>query len=131
MEILSRRRRLANLEVIHRCELQEAFNAGAGVLRALAFVSVRKQQYQAGEQVPLGFAGNNELINDRLRYVGKVTKLRFPQNQSLRIVSAVAIFKSKDSRFRERGIVNLAARLILGDVLKRNEFLFVFNIEKD
>src|SRR5437016_2749905 len=101
------------------------------MLRALAFVSVRQQQDQAREQVPLGFAGNNELIDDGLRYVGEVAKLRFPQNQSLWTVSAVAIFKAQHPRFRERGIVNLTARLILRDVLKRNVFLFVLNIEKD
>ena len=52
MKILGRIRRLANLQIVFGGELQKAFDAGAGVFRALAFVAVRQQQHHAGEQVP-------------------------------------------------------------------------------
>ena len=71
-----------------RGELQIALDARAGVLRALAFVSVRQQHHNAGEQSPLVFARGDELVDDDLRAVGEVAELRLPQHQRFGIVAA-------------------------------------------
>ena len=52
MEILRRVRRLADLEIVARRELQKAFDAGAGVLRPLAFVAMRQQAGPRPRAVP-------------------------------------------------------------------------------
>src|SRR6476660_9030256 len=101
VKVLRGVRGLGNLEIVHRCKLQEAFDARAGVLRSLAFVAVRQQEDQARKQVPLGFSGNNELIDDRLRDVSKVAELCLPENQRFRIVAAVAVFEAEDACFGE------------------------------
>jgi len=47
MEILHRIRRLADLEIVTGGELQEALGPGAGVLRALTFMTMRQKQNDA------------------------------------------------------------------------------------
>ena len=101
---------LADLDVVPRCELQEALDARAGVFRALAFVAVRQQQHQAGKQFPLVFAGADELIDDCLRDVDEVAELRFPQDQRFGIVAAVAVFEAHHAGFGESGVVDFATR---------------------
>ena len=95
VEILRGGGGLANLHVVARGELQVALDARAGMLRSLAFVAVRQQQDEAGEQIPLVFAGADELIDDDLRAVGEVAELRFPQNQRFGIVAAEAVLESE------------------------------------
>ena len=78
-----------------RGELQVALDAGAGVFRPLAFVAVRQQHDQPGEQAPLVLAGDDELIDDDLRAVGEVAELRLPQHQRFGIVAAVAVLEAQ------------------------------------
>ena len=95
MKILRGVRGLRDLDIVLRGELQEALDAGAGVFRSLAFVAVGQKHHEAGEQAPLGFSGGNKLIDDGLRDVYEISELRFPQNQGLRIVAAVAVFEAE------------------------------------
>ena len=53
VKILRRIRRLADLEIVPRRELQKAFDAGAGMLRPLAFIAVGQQQHHARRAVPI------------------------------------------------------------------------------
>src|SRR5437588_12786012 len=99
MEVLCGRRRLADLQIVSRCQLQKTFDPRARVLRALAFVSVRKQQHYPRKQSPLVFTRAYELIDDGLRHVHEVAKLRFPEHERLRIVAAVTILKSQHASF--------------------------------
>src|SRR5207302_4848944 len=46
VEILSRRGRITNLQIIFRAELEVTLYARARMLRALAFVTVRQQHHQ-------------------------------------------------------------------------------------
>src|SRR5438034_2516762 len=81
MEILSRRGRIAHLEVVLGALLEPALQAGAGVLRALAFVAVRQEQHQAAVALPFGLAAREELVADDLAAVGEVAKLGFPYDE--------------------------------------------------
>ncbi len=99
MEVLPRGRRLANLHVVARAQLQIALDARAGVLRPLAFVAVRQQQNQPGKQVPLVFSGRDELIDDDLRAVGEVAELRLPRHQRLGIIAREAVLEAHHRSF--------------------------------
>src|SRR6266404_2114571 len=81
VKILSGSRGLANLHVVLGGELHEAFQAGAGMFRSLAFVAVRQEHYDAGRQIPFILAGADELVDDHLCPVRKIAELRFPQNE--------------------------------------------------
>ena len=131
VEILRGGRGLADLDVVARGELQVALDAGAGVLRALAFVAVRQQQHEAAEQAPLVFAGGDELIDDDLRAVGEVAELRFPQHQGFRVVAAVAVLEAEHAGFGEDRVVDAEARLVRGEVVQRNPALLVFDVDED
>ena len=112
MEVLRCGGRLADLDVVVRGELQIALDAGARMLRALAFIAMRQQHDHAGQQSPLVFAGRDELVDDNLRAVGKVAELRLPQHQRLGIVAAVAVLEAKHAGFRKHRVVNLKPRLV-------------------
>src|ERR1700693_3084229 len=88
---------LRNLDVVFGGELQKPLDTGAGVFRSLAFVAVRQEQDEAGEQVPLGLPGGDELIDDGLRDVYEIAELGFPENESLGIVAAVAVFEPENA----------------------------------
>src|SRR5205085_3226474 len=95
MEILGRVGGLANLEIVACGQLQVTLDASAGVLWSLAFVAVREKHDDAGEQSPLVFTSADELVENRLSDVGKISKLRFPQNQCFRIIASIAVFKAE------------------------------------
>ncbi len=59
-------------------ELQEALETCARMLGAHALVAVRKEHDEAALAAPLGLARGDELVDDALSRVGKVTKLRLP-----------------------------------------------------
>ena len=102
VKILRGVRGLRDLDVVLCGELNEALDAGAGVFRSLAFVAVGEKQHEAGEQVPLGFSGGDELIDDGLRDVHEVAELRLPEDESLGIVAAVAVFEAEYALLGER-----------------------------
>ena len=56
VEVIGGRRAVGDLHVVLGGKLQEAFEAGAGVLRALAFVAVRQQQTRPDMRSHLRFA---------------------------------------------------------------------------
>src|ERR1700732_4941809 len=100
MKILRGGRGLADLQIVFGGQLEKAFEARAGVFRTLPLVTVRQKQNDAGGQVPFIFGCGNELIDDDLRTVDEVSELRFPGDQRLWIIAAVAILEAQDTRFR-------------------------------
>ena len=83
VEVVRRRRAVRDLPVVLGAELQEALEAGRGVLRPLALVAVRQQAHEAGHAQPLALAGRDELIEHDLRAVGEVAELGLPQASAL------------------------------------------------
>lgn len=63
-------------------ELQEAFHAARAVFRALAIVAVRQAHHETRSLEPFHLARSNELVNDALSIVGKITELSFPDDKS-------------------------------------------------
>ena len=119
-----------DLHVVARAELQIALDAGAGVLRALAFMPVRQQQNQSGQQVPLVFPGNDELVDDDLRAVGEVAELRFPHHQRFGIVARVSVLEAHHRGFGKLGVVDLDPRLIGRQMAQRHVFLLVLDVDQ-
>ena len=56
------------------------------MFRPLPFVSMGKQQSQSAQSVPFMLAAGNKLINNNLRRIGEISKLRLPDYQSIRVV---------------------------------------------
>src|SRR5262249_53570072 len=97
MEVLSRGRRLADLDVVLGGKLQVALDTRAGMLGALAFIAMRKEHHQAGEQPPLVFAGDDELVDDDLGSVREIAELGFPEREAVRIVAAESVLEAQHS----------------------------------
>ena len=89
MEVLRRRRWLTDLKVVFGAQLQEPFDAGARVLKALAFVPVRQ----------FIFGRRDALIDDHLRIVREIAELRLPQHQRFGVITAVAVLEADDGCF--------------------------------
>ncbi len=64
-------------------------------------VAVREEQRQTSLAQPLRFARGDELIDNNLRRVGKIAKLRFPNDQRVRIVQRISELKTEDAEFRQ------------------------------
>src|SRR5215475_9848719 len=86
------------------------------MLRALSFQTVRQQQNDAAQTPPLVLRGCNELIDDRLRDVPEISKLRLPRDERVRHVEAIAILEPQYSGFGERAVVDLDRRLVRGKI---------------
>ena len=116
---LSRSRRHADLHVLLGAELQITLQTRGGVLRALPFVTVRQQHHQATHTAPLLLAGADELVDNNLRTVGKVTELRFPDGQGAWFSRGVTVFKRQNRLFRQHGVPDLELALTVMHVLQR------------
>src|SRR6267142_4865245 len=92
MEILSGCGWVNDLHVVLRGEMEKTFEAGAGMLGALAFEAVGQKQNNAAEAFPLVLCAGDELIDDRLGGIPEITELSLPENESIGIVEAEAIF---------------------------------------
>src|SRR5262249_51337980 len=129
VEILRRRRRLTNLNIVFRCELEVALNTRAGMLRPLALITVWEQHDNAGGQIPLVIASADELIDDDLCAVGEIAELRFPHDERFGIVAAESVFEAKASGFGERRIVDFAKCLLPGKMGKGDPVVFGIRID--
>ncbi len=129
VEIVGRAGDVAHLDVVVGAQLQEAFEAGAGVFRPLAFEAVRQQHDQAIGAQPLGLAAGDELVDHDLRAVGKVAELRLPQHQRLGIGQGKAVFEAEHAEFGQDRIVDL--ELAVGQRGQRNVLVLVLLVDPD
>src|SRR5699024_10820250 len=63
--------------------------------------------------------GVDELDDDRLRSADEVAELRLPQHQGLRALDGVAVLEAERRELRERGVVDVEPRLVVGEVGQR------------
>jgi len=123
VEILGRRGGIDDLHVFLRAELEEALEAGAGVLGALAFVAVREEHDDRGGAAPLRLGGGDELVDDDLRAIREIAELGLPDAEHRGVVHRVAVVETEHGVFGERAIINAEGLLLRRDVLERNEWL--------
>src|SRR6187402_587504 len=131
VEVLRRVRRLRDDHVVRGTELQIAFDACGGVLRSLAFVAMRQKHDDAREQMPLGFARSDELVDDDLRAVGEVAELRLPEGERLRIIARVAVLEAEHCGLGQHRVVDLEATLAIVEVLQRRIAQLRLGVDED
>src|SRR6185369_10153048 len=110
MKILRRCRRITDLEIVLRTQLQVALEACARMLRSLSLVTMRQQHSEPRSLFPLVFGSGDVLIDDRLCTISEITKLRFPKHEGGFVDDCVAILKSEHALFRQRTIKHIKAR---------------------
>ncbi len=109
VEQVRRRGQVHHLHVVLGGHLQEPLDAGARVLRALSFVAVRQEQGEARQAQPLVLRRGEELVDDHLAAVGEVAELRFPDDEPLGRVEAVAVLEPEHAGLAQRAIPDLEA----------------------
>ena len=124
VEIVGGRRAVGDLHVVFGAELQIALEPGRGMVGALAFVAVRQEHHQPRHAEPLAFARGDELVHHHLGAVGEVAELAFPQRQRLGLGQRVAVFEAEHGLFRQHGVDDFVARLLVSDVVERRIGLF-------
>ena len=62
--------------------LQKPFDAATGMLGALSVITMRQKHDKSGLTEPLVFTSREELINNDLSAIDKVTELGFPQDET-------------------------------------------------
>ncbi len=100
------------------------------MFRALTFVTVRQQHHQTRHAQPFGFARADELVNDDLCTVGKITELGFPQNQRMRFGKGDAIFEAQNTGFGQGRVEDFKLGLAGTDVVERGVFCLVGLIDQ-
>src|SRR5215467_7622355 len=73
---------------------------------------MREQQHHAAQPSPFLLRAGDELVDDDLSDIGKISELSFPHHQSVGTVKTIAVFKARDARLRERTVINLHGRLV-------------------
>jgi hypothetical protein len=66
------------------------------------------------------------LINNALRVVAEITKLRFPHDQAVGVHQTVAEFKTERAEFRQGAIAHGKVGLFVGQVVQRDVQAFIF-----
>ena len=130
VEVVRRRRAVGDLHVVLGAHLQEALEAGGGMLRTLALVAVRQQADEARHAQPLALARRDELVEHHLRAVGEVAELRLPQGQRVGLGQGVAVLEAEHRLFREHRVDDLVAGLALADVVERRVALLVLLVDQ-
>ncbi len=131
MEILRRGGQIADLDIVIGAGLEKAFEPCAGMFRPLSFLSVREQQHYAAWLLPFRFGGNDKLIDEHLRAVGEIAKLRFPNAKHSRIIEGVTVIEPEHSGLRKRTVVNANAGLLLRQMHERDVGLAGFGVVKN
>src|SRR5690606_25583552 len=90
-------------------------------LGALTLEAVRQQQHQTAQPLPLVFSAADKLVDDDLRDVDEVSELRFPNDQPLGAIQAVAPLEAEYAGLAERTVVQLEPTLVGRDVAQRHE----------
>ena len=106
VEVLRRRRGVADLDVVLGGRGEEALDAGRRVLRALALVAVRQQQHEAVALAPLVLGGDEVLVDDDLGAVDEVAELRLPQHERLGVAVGVAVLEAERGVLRQQRVVD-------------------------
>ena len=100
VEVLRRRRRVDDLDVVLGAHREEALDASRRVLGPLALVAVRQQHDEARRLAPLVFGGDEELVDDDLRAVDEVAELRLPGDERVLVDDRVAVLEAERPRTR-------------------------------
>ena len=82
-------------------KLQESFKTSTRVLRTLTIETVGEADDQTGPLQPLLLTTGNELVDDTLCVVSKVTELSFPDGQRVGGDEGVTELETEGTEFRQ------------------------------
>ena len=91
--------------------LQESFKVTCRMFRSWSIKAMREKQYQPSLSEPFRFWSSQVLVNDKLGWVVKVSKLSFPNTKILWTFETVSVFVCHWSKFTQVSIQNLNASL--------------------
>ena len=129
MEIIGWRRDVGDLDIAFRTQLQEALQTRRTMFRPLPFIAMRQQADEPVGAQPFGFRRCDILVEDDLRAIGEVAKLRFPQHQALGVGQRIAIFKAQHAIFGQGAIQHLEPAM--GHGRQRDIFLLGILVDPD
>ena len=116
----------ADLHIVFCAQLQETFQTGRGVFRALPFIAMGQQHGKTTQAAPLGFPGGDKLVDHHLGAIGEIAELRFPNHQGLGRGGGITVLVPQHSFFGQQRIVNVEAWLLVIEMLQRHILLTVF-----
>ncbi len=128
MEVLRRGRTVRDSYVCLCGKLQEALEAPARMVGTLAFVSVGEKKHEGRSLSPFRPRRGHELVDHYLCIVYEIAVLRFPDNQSPRLLDIVAVFKTDGGVFCERTVVRFERSLCRADRLERRKNSAVLDV---
>ena len=131
VEVLRRRGQVADLHVVLGAELEEALEARARVLGALALVAVREEQHEAAHALPLRLRAGEELVDDHLRAVDEVAELRLPDDQPARVGEAHAELEAEDGVLGQHAVDDAERHLVAPDVVERDVAVAGLDVVED
>jgi hypothetical protein len=99
-------------------ELEVSLKTSRGVLGALTIVTVGQRHDKTCSLHPLNFTRSDELVDDTLSVVGKVTELGLPHDKSMRRWQRVTVLKTKGTKLAQRRVGDDKLALVLAQVLK-------------
>ena len=120
VKVLRRGGAVRNTNVGGGGQRKKPFGAAAGVIGALTFEAVRKQQDERRRQAPLGAGRDDKFVHHRLSAVDEVAVLRLPDQQSAGFLNVLAIFKRERRVFAQRAVADLEGCPSLRQVLERS-----------
>ena len=116
MKVLCGGARVDHLDIVLRAQRQEAIQICIRMLRPRAFVASRQQHYQPGHLLPFRLRGDDELIDDRLGHIDKITELGLPDHQVPWIGGAEAVFEAQDRQLRKHRVDENDGPLVFGEI---------------
>ena len=131
VEILRRRRRDGDLDVLLGAELEEPLEACARMFRALPFVAVGQEHDQAAGPAPFRLGRGDELVDDDLGAVGEIAELGLPHDEHVGLVERIAVIEAEHGGLGEQAVVDAEFGLVFFEMVERDVALFGLGIDQD
>src|SRR5262249_14388786 len=118
VEVLGGGAGINHLEIVIRPQHQESLDARARVFGALSFKTVRQQHDKPAKPLPFFLRAGDERVDHRLGDVPKVAELRFPKNESVRVIEAITIFETEHADLGKGAVDDFNRCLVGREVLQ-------------
>lgn len=112
-------------------QLEVALQTAGRVLRALTIITVGQGHDEASSLHPLGLARGDELINDALGVVGKVTELGLPHDEGVGGGQRVTILETESTKLAQGRVGDDELALVLAKVLEGSVSLLSLLVVED
>lgn len=101
------------------------------MFRTLPLIAVGKQQDQPARPLPLGCGADDELVDDDLRPIRKVSELGLPEDELHRIGKGVAVLEAQHRRLGEHAVVSAELGLSGCEMVQWNVRLLRMHVVPD